>query len=57
MNAEASRDPERFWHCWTIPKGMNYADAEAWFKAHKKPSGYVYELFRYDHRTGIVRTV
>lgn len=57
MNVEATRQPEVFWHCWPMAKGLNKADAEKLFKARYMPGGFTYERFEYDHRTGIARTL
>lgn len=57
MNLEGSRDPERMWSVWTLPKGLNKYDAERFFVSNVKPSGYRYEKFFYDHTNGLTKTL
>lgn len=56
MNAEGSREKELMWHCWPVRRDLKHNEAREYFEKYIKPSGYTYEKFAYDPRTGIVRT-
>lgn len=58
MNVESSRDAELFWHHWSnMPVGLSMDEAYRYFVEKIKPSGYKFDRFRYDRKTGRCRTL
>lgn len=53
MNAEGSREPERYAHTFQLPAGKDFVWARNYFLAHVKPAGFVLEKCKYNHHTGL----
>lgn len=56
MRVESSRDPERYVHHWTMPKGFTREQAIEYFETFIKPRTMQIDRFQYDPKTGIAKT-
>lgn len=56
MNPNANQAGHGHWHCWIGPKELMKDDAYRHFLKHIRPTGYDFDKFQYNPKTGVIMT-